>query len=47
MSAREVRAEDVFDVPAVAAWLAARADPGRAGVDSPPSRRSPVLEVPR
>jgi len=30
---REVRAEDAFDVPAVAAWLAAHADPARAGVD--------------
>ena len=31
--AREVRAEDAFDVPAMAAWLAAHAEPGRAGVD--------------
>ncbi|MGY1777682.1 phosphotransferase [Geodermatophilus sp. SYSU D00804] len=31
--ARPVRAEDAFDVPAVAAWLAAHADPARAGVD--------------
>ncbi|SOD97715.1 phosphotransferase family protein [Blastococcus haudaquaticus] len=31
--ARDVRAEDAFDVPAVAAWLAASADPARAGVD--------------
>ncbi len=28
-----VRAEDAVDVPALAAWLAARADPQRAGVD--------------
>jgi aminoglycoside phosphotransferase (APT) family kinase protein len=28
-----VRAEDAFDVAAVAAWLAAHADPTRAGVD--------------
>ncbi|MGY1727979.1 phosphotransferase [Geodermatophilus sp. SYSU D01062] len=31
--ARPVRAEDAFDVAAVAAWLAAHADPARAGVD--------------
>ncbi|WP_409329215.1 phosphotransferase family protein [Trujillonella humicola] len=31
--ARDVRAEDAFDVPAVATWLAAHADPERAGVD--------------
>ncbi len=31
--ARDVRTEDAFDVPAVAAWLAAHADPERAGVD--------------
>lgn len=31
--ARDVRAEDAFDVPAVAAWLAAHADPEVAGVD--------------
>jgi aminoglycoside phosphotransferase (APT) family kinase protein len=31
--ARAVRAEDAFDVPAVAAWLAVNADPDRAGVD--------------
>jgi aminoglycoside phosphotransferase (APT) family kinase protein len=30
---REVRAEDAFDVPALAGWLAAHADPERAGVD--------------
>ncbi|WP_198588282.1 phosphotransferase [Geodermatophilus chilensis] len=33
MSDRAVRAEDAFDVPAVAVWLAAHADPERAGVD--------------
>jgi len=31
--AREVRAEDAFDVTAMAAWLAANAQPGRADVD--------------
>ncbi|MGY1771190.1 phosphotransferase family protein [Blastococcus sp. SYSU D00813] len=31
--ARDVRAEDAFDVAAVAAWLASHADPERAGVD--------------
>lgn len=30
---RDVRAEDAFAVPAVAAWLAAHADPAAAGVD--------------
>lgn len=33
MSDRAVRAEDAFDVPVVAAWPAAHADPDRAGVD--------------
>jgi aminoglycoside phosphotransferase (APT) family kinase protein len=31
--ARTVRAEDAFDIEAMAAWLAAQADSGRAGVD--------------
>lgn len=41
--ARPVRAEDAFDVAAVAAWPAAHADPARAGVD--PSAVPEVRQV--